>query len=223
MLVPGVELESSRRAIEIAIDHRVWAAVGIHPSETSGWDQSRVDHVEGLLEHPRVVALGETGLDFYRHHAPRGLQLENFAAHIKVAKKHSKALIIHTRESAGAALDLLQKHGVPETVVFHCWSGSAAELQRALSIGAFISFAGNVSFKSAEPLREAARMVPSGRLLLETDSPYLTPVPHRGRPNEPANVIHVGAAVASARSEPVEVLAATCFANARQIFALPNE
>jgi TatD DNase family protein len=223
MLVPGVDLESSQRAIEIAIDQRVWAGVGIHPSETSGWDPTQMEPIEALLEHPRVVGVGETGLDFFRDLGPRQLQLENFVAHISMARKHAKALIIHTRESAGAALDLLEEHGVPERVVFHCWSGSSSELQRALSIGASISFAGNVSFKNAEPLRDAARMVPAERLLVETDSPYLTPVPHRGRPNEPANVIHVGAAVASARSEPVEEVAATSFSNARQLFALPNQ
>jgi TatD DNase family protein len=221
MLVPGVERASSLRAIEIAIDHRVWAAVGIHPSEAAGWQESSMDAIEELLAHPRVVALGETGLDFYRDHAPRELQQANFVAHIELARKHSKTLVIHTRESAGEALDLLEQQGVPERVVFHCWSGDATELARALSMGAFVSFAGNISFKSAASLRAAAGSVPRDRLMVETDSPYLTPVPHRGHPNEPAYVSLVGAATAEARGETSEDVAAITTANARRAFDLP--
>jgi TatD DNase family protein len=222
MLVPATDPVTSLRAIEIAIDHRVWAAVGIHPSETAGWDVSQMNAIEELVAHPRVAAIGETGLDFYRDHAPRELQQENFAAHIDLAKRHSKALIIHTRESAGTALDMLEHLGMPDRVVFHCWSGDAVELRRALSLGAFVSFAGNVSFKSAEVLRDAARAVPGDRLMIETDSPYLTPVPYRGKPNEPAYVTHVGAAVAQARNESVSDVASMTAANARRAFGLPG-
>jgi TatD DNase family protein len=220
MLVPGVELDSSLRAIEIAIDQRVWAAVGIHPSETAEWKESSMAAIEQLVGHPRVVAIGETGLDFYRDHAPADLQRANFAAHIELAKTHSKALIIHTRESAGAALDMLEQHGAPERLVFHCWSGAEIELRRALELGAFVSFAGNISFKSAEPLRDAVQIVPPDRLMVETDSPYLTPVPHRGTPNEPAYVAFVGAAAARARREPIEQLAAATSGNARRLYGV---
>jgi TatD DNase family protein len=220
MLVPGVDLASSLRAIEIAIDHGLWAAVGIHPSETAEWDVSMIEPIEALLEHPRVAGIGETGLDFYRDHAPRQLQQKNFAAHIELAKKHSKALIIHTRESAGVALDMLEQLGEPHRVVFHCWSGSETELARALVMGAFISFAGNISFKNAGSLRDAVRLVPRERLMVETDSPYLTPVPHRGHTNEPAYVALVGAAAAEARSESVEDVAATTTANTQLAFGL---
>ena len=222
MLVPGVDLASSLSAIEIAINHRVWAAVGIHPSEAARWEESWMPAIEELLAHPRVVALGETGLDFYHDHAPRELQRQNFAAHIELARKHLKALIIHTRESAEVAMDMLEEHGMPERVVFHCWSGDATELERAVAIGAFVSFAGNVSFKNADALRAAVAIVPSDRLMVETDSPYLTPVPHRGHPNEPAYVTLVGAAVADARGETVEEVAATTAANARHTFGLPQ-
>jgi TatD DNase family protein len=222
MLVPGVDLDSSLRAIEIAIDHRVWAGVGIHPSETADWKESSLAAIEELVDHPRVVAIGETGLDFYRDHAPRDLQRANFAAHIELAKRHSKALIIHTRESAGAALDMLEQHGVPERIVFHCWSGSDDELRRALDMGAFVSFAGNISFKSAQTLRDAVQVVPPDRMMVETDSPYLTPVPHRGKPNEPANVIFVGAAAAEARGERVEDVASATSANARHLYGIQH-
>jgi TatD DNase family protein len=220
ILVPGVDLASSLRAIEIAIDQRLWAAVGIHPSETGSWQQFHVDEIERLVDHPRVAAIGETGLDFYRDHSPRELQQKNFAAHIELAKKHDKALIIHTRESASVALDMLEQQGVPERVIFHCWSGSEPELHQALAMGAFVSFAGNISFKSADSLRAAVRLVPADRLMVETDSPYLTPVPHRGHPNEPAYVALVGAAVAEARNETVEQVAAYTASTARRAFAM---
>jgi TatD DNase family protein len=219
-LVPGIDLESSLRAIEIAIDHRLWAAVGIHPSATSEWKSSSMDAIDELVGHPRVVAIGETGLDLYRDHAPRELQQANFAAHIELAKEHSKALIIHTRESARAALDMLEQHGPPDRVVFHCWSGDQDELRGALDMGAYVSFAGNISFKSAQSLRDAASVVPSNRLMVETDSPYLTPVPHRGKPNEPAYVAFVGAATAEARGEPVEEVGAFTSANARRLYGI---
>jgi TatD DNase family protein len=222
MLVPGVDLGSSLEAIKIAIDHRLWAAVGIHPSETAQWKESSVDAIEDLVGHPRVVAIGETGLDFYRDHAPPNLQRANFAAHIELAKKYSKALIIHTRESADAALEMLEEQGAPDSVVFHCWSGGGDELRRALGMGAFVSFAGNISFRNAQSLRDAVRVVPSDRLMVETDSPYLTPVPHRGEPNEPAYVAFVGAAAAEARSERGgDVAAATC-TNTRRLYGIPD-
>jgi TatD DNase family protein len=220
MLIPGVDLASSLRAIEIAVDQNLWAAVGIHPSSTSGWAESQIDPIEDLLQHPRVAAIGETGLDFFRDHAPQELQRRNFSAHIALANRHSKALIVHTRESASVALDMLQHEGVPDKVIFHCWSGSKTELERALSIGAFVSFAGNVSFKSAGSLREAASTVPRERLLIETDSPYLTPVPNRGKRNEPAYVVDVGRAVAAARSETPQEVANVSRTNARQVFGL---
>jgi TatD DNase family protein len=222
MVVPGVDAATSLRAIEIAIDHRVWAAVGIHPSETAAWDASKMIAIEELVTHPRVVAIGETGLDFYRDHAPRDLQQRNFAAHIELAKRHSRVLIIHTRASAGTALDMLEQHGMPDRVVFHCWSGDEVELERALALGAFVSFAGNVSFKSADALRDAARAVPDDRLMIETDSPYLTPVPHRGKQNEPAYVVHVGESVAGARHQSASDIASLTSANARSAFGLPS-
>ena len=220
MLVPGIDAPTSLRAIEIATNHGVWAAAAIHPSETIGWTEAQLGPIEDLMSHPRVVAVGESGLDFFRDHAPRDLQGANFAAHIDMAKRHSKALIVHTRASATAALDMLENQGFPDRVIFHCWSGDELELRRALALGAFISFAGNVSFKNAEPLRDAARTVPEDRLMIETDSPYLTPVPHRGKPNEPGYVIHVGTAVAEARHVDESEIARVTSANARRAFAL---
>jgi len=220
LLTVGIDVESSRRAAELAENDGVWAAVGVHPNSAGDFDDVAAGAVAELLAFDRVVAVGETGLDFYRNACPEVLQLEAFTAHIRLANAHDLALVIHTRASAGRALDLLEDLGAPERLVFHCWSGDSEELKRALSLGAYISFAGNISFPSAEPLKEAAASVPEERILVETDSPFLTAVPHRGKPNRPALLPHVGAALAHARNTEAEHLAALTTANARRLFGL---
>ena len=141
------------------------------------------------------------------------------AAHIELAQRVDKALIIHTRDSLDAALDILEE-GHPDRLVFHCWSGDKAGLDRALATGAYVSFAGNVSFKSADDLRAVVALVPEDRLLVETDSPYLSPVPHRGKPNTPSHVVHVGAAIASVLGATPESVAEQTSRNARRLFAV---
>ncbi|MDQ3662130.1 MAG: TatD family hydrolase [Actinomycetota bacterium] len=220
MLTVGIDVESSRRAAELAELDGVVAAVGVHPNSAGEFNDIAAGAVAELLASDQVVAVGETGLDFYRDSCPEELQLEAFTAHIRLAKAHARPLVIHTRASVGRALDLLEDLGAPERLVFHCWSGDADELARALSLGAFISFAGNISFPSAEGLREAASSVPEERILVETDSPFLTPVPHRGEPNRPALVSHVGAGLAQARGAEVDDLAVLTSANARRLFGL---
>jgi TatD DNase family protein len=164
-----------------------------------------------------VRAVGETGLDFYRDWVEPDVQRRAFRDHIALAKRFDKALVIHTRDSIDGVLDELEAAGPPQRLVFHCWSGGDDALRRALALGSYVSFAGNVSFRSAEALRSAAAQVPPDRLLVETDSPYLAPVPHRGKPNEPALVTHVGEAVAAARGEEVETVARVTTANARTL------
>lgn len=221
MITVGIDGESNTAAVDLAADPRVYAAVGVHPNSADEWnDEARVV-LDRTLDHERVVAVGESGLDFYRDHVAPELQAVAFSDHIALAKQHDKALIIHTRSSIDAALDLLTDRRPPERFVFHCWSGNEAQLKRALELGAYISFAGNVSFKSAQDLRDAAAQVPADRLLVETDSPYLTPVPFRGKPNEPARVALVGEAVAAARVEEVEAVAERTSANAQRLFGLP--
>ena len=215
----GIDAASSRAAQEIAARYELWFTAGVHPNSASQWGDGARTSVESLVADARCVAVGETGLDFYRDGAPRPVQAEAFRAHIRLAKDNDKALVIHTRQSLSETLDELEAEGPPDRFVFHCWSGS--ELDRALGLGAFISFAGNVSFPNAEDLRGAARRVPSDRLLVETDAPFLSPVPQRGRPNEPARVAFVGAAVAAARDETVEEVARRTRANARRLFGLP--
>jgi len=219
LLVAGVDEATSHAAVELAREPGVWAAVGIHPNSSAGFEPGWMAPVARLAASPDAVAIGETGLDFFREAAPRADQEAAFAAQIELAKDRDKALVVHTRASVKAALDMLDESR-PARVVFHCWSGERAELERALGLGAFVSFAGNVTFRSAAPLRELCPLVPEDRLLVETDSPYLAPEPHRGRPNEPARVALVGRAVAEARREPPERVAEATARNARRLFGL---
>jgi TatD DNase family protein len=217
MLAVGIDVPSSRRAAELASIEGVVASAGVHPNSASEWTTEAAVEIERLLELDQVRAVGETGLDFYRDWVEPGTQRRAFRDHIALSKRVDKALVIHTRESIDGALEELETAGPPQRLVFHCWSGEDDALRRALALGSYISFAGNVSFKSAEALRSAAARVPPDRLLVETDSPYLAPVPHRGKPNEPALVAHVGEAVAAARGEEVEAVAGLTTANARAL------
>ena len=220
MLTAGTEIESSRLALELASNDGVHAAVGVHPNDCSGFSDRDAALLDEMLDDRRAVAVGESGLDFYRHETDHRSQHRAFDVHIDLAKKHGKALVVHTRESVGAALDQLERAGPPDLLVFHCWSGTAGDLHRALDLGSFVSFAGNVSFKSANDLREAAALVPDDRLLVETDSPFLTPEPHRGKRNEPRNVVHVGEVLAAVRGASLPDVARLTSRNAERLFGL---
>ena len=220
MLAVGIDVASSERALELSDGVEVFASAGLHPNSATEWSDGVRERIDTLLDEERVVAVGETGLDFYRDHASPAVQREAFAAHIERAKGHDKTLVIHTRDSVDAAIDMLRELGPPNRLIFHCWSGDTAQLAGALSLGSYVSFAGNVSFKNAQSIRDAAVDVPADRLLVETDSPYLSPEPYRGKPNEPARVVQVGEALAAARSVPVESLAEQTVANARTVFGL---
>lgn len=219
MLVVGIDEVSSAAALEIAERHDLVAAVGVHPNSADEFEESK-DSIARLIGEDRVVAVGETGLDFYRDSCPADVQRRAFRAHIEMAAAADKALVIHTRDSVDAALDELESAGAPGRFVFHCWSGDARHLSRALTLGGFISFAGNVSFKNADDLRNLAGVVPDDRLLIETDSPFLSPEPHRGRPNQPGRLVHVGDAVARARGLSSEELATLTYENACRFLSL---
>jgi TatD DNase family protein len=192
----GCDLPSSRWSVSCAAEYDpVYAAVAIHPNETSGVDARRGEtlaEVEALASSPTVVAIGETGLDYYRDWSPRHIQRDWFRAHIAIAKRTGKALMIHDREAHDDILAILQETGPwpPYSVIFHCFSGDAAMAARCAEAGYLMSFAGNVTFKNAEPLRAAALAAPAELILAETDAPYLTPAPHRGKPNSPAMTAH---------------------------------
>ena len=223
LITIGTDLPASREAVRLASVHdQVFATVGIHPHDAEDFDDEVGDEIARLAEGSRVVAVGEVGLDFYRDHATPEAQHRAFAAQIELAKRLAKPLVLHIRDAFDQVISQLREAGPPETLIFHCFSGGAPQAAVALEMGGYVSFAGNVSYRSAENLREAARSVPLERLLVETDSPYLAPVPHRGRPNEPRNVIDVGAALAAATSRTVEEIAEATTANARRAFRLPG-
>lgn len=198
-------------------DPGVWAALGIHPHNAGSADAARIDELRELLRSPRAVAVGETGLDYFRDYAPRDAQLELFEAQLGLAAELAKPVVIHTRAADADTLAALT--GFPGTVILHCFS-STALLEPALERGWYVSFAGNVTYPKAPELRAAARLVPAGRLLAETDSPYLAPQQVRGRTNEPAYVMHTLAVLAEARNEGVTELEARIDANATAAFAL---
>jgi TatD DNase family protein len=221
VVVLGTNPVTSNAAIELAHGHDgVWAGAAYHPSDVKGWQDSWIDEIEPLAIDPSIVAIGETGLDFYWDRSYSDAQEAAFAAHIELAKRLGKALVIHTRDSMDRVLELLDAQGPPERLLFHCWGGDSAQLLKALHMGGYISFAGNVTYKSAENLREACRLVPDDRLLIETDSPYLAPVPHRGKPNEPAFVADVGTSVAATRGVDPETVASLTTSNAKTLFGL---
>src|ERR687893_2995092 len=169
-------------------DDRVFAAVALHPTRTAMMTDADRAELEGLVRQPRVVAVGETGLDYYWDYSPPEAQREAYRWHIDLAKRVGKPLMIHDRDAHDDVLAVLDQEGAPETVIFHCFSGDAVMARRCVDAGYLLSFAGTVTFRNAEVLREAAVLVPDGQLLVETDAPFLTPHPHRGRINEPANL-----------------------------------
>jgi TatD DNase family protein len=188
----GGDIESSVWSADAAASHpRVLAAVAIHPNEAPAYAAAgRLDEaiavIDELAAQPRVRAIGETGLDFFRT-GEDGIpaQFQSFEAHIALAKRHGIAMQIHDRDAHDAVLETLERVGAPERTVFHCFSGDEAMAQYCSERGYFLSFAGNVTFKNAQNLRDALAVTPVGRILVETDAPFLTPIPHRGRPNAP--------------------------------------
>jgi TatD DNase family protein len=219
MITVGCDEASSRTAIEMAARFDdVFATVGVHPHDA----KDGIAFVEDLLGAPKVVAVGECGLDYHYDHSPRDVQREVFAAQIALARRHDATLVIHTREAWDDTFDVLGSVGVPARVVFHCFTGGLDEARRALGLGAWLSFSGIITFKSAADVRAAAVLCPEERLLIETDSPYLAPAPHRGRPNRPALLPLIGAHLAELRGVPVAHICSTSRRATRLAFLLDD-
>lgn len=204
----------------------MWATVGLHPHDAV----DGVDSLDAVLASelgagpdrpdPVVVAVGECGLDYHYDHSPRPVQREAFALQVELATRHRLALVVHTREAWDDTIDVLSAVGVPDRTIIHCFTGGPEEARRCLDLGASLSFSGVVTFKNAQDVREAAALCPPDRILVETDSPFLTPVPHRGSPNEPARVPLVGAAIAQVTGRRTGEVAALTTANARRAFGI---
>jgi TatD DNase family protein len=213
----GCDRATSLAAIAAAAEHPgVYATVGLHPHDAV----NGVDTIVDLVDTPGIVAVGECGLDYYYDHSPRETQQRVFAEQIAIANDRDLPLVIHTRDAWDDTFAVLADAGVPTRTIFHCFTGGPDEARRALDIGALLSFSGIVTFKAAPEVQAAATLCPLDRMLVETDSPYLAPVPHRGKPNRPAWVPHVGQHIADLRNVPVADVALATSTNARQVFAI---
>jgi TatD DNase family protein len=210
MINVGCDAATTEQAIGLAASHDgIFATAGLHPHEA----KHGVDTIVAYLDDPHVVAVGECGLDYYYDHSPRAAQREAFAAQINLANERSLPLVIHTRDAWSDTFEILDAEGVPERTIFHCFTGGPDEARQGIDRNAYLSFSGIVTFKTATALHEAARQCPIDRLLAETDSPYLAPIPHRGRSNQPAYVVHVVAALAELRHASVDEVRAATVAN----------
>jgi TatD DNase family protein len=222
LVVIGTGAQTSRDALAVAeIDGPVelYATVGLHPHDS-------LSDIQPIIEmarsgHPKLVGIGECGLDYFYEHSPRSEQFKSFGTQIGLAHELDLALVIHARDAFDDLFDVFKSEGVPPRTVIHCFTGNQAEAESCLELGCDISISGIATFKNAEALRDAVKIVPLDRLHVETDSPFLAPVPHRGRPNEPAYVSIVGEFVANLRGEEISVVRDATAANSARLFNLP--
>jgi TatD DNase family protein len=214
----GCDAATSRQCIAAAQEHdSVWATVGVHPHEA----QHGIEGIMALLDAPRVVAIGEAGLDYHYDHSPRDAQRAVFAAQIAIANERDLPLVIHSRSSWDDTFAVLDAEGVPRRTVFHCFTGGVDEARACLERGALLSISGIVTFPSAHDVRAAVEFAPLERLMVETDSPYLAPVPHRGRKNRPGHVAVVGAKVAEVKGVTLQAVADATWSTAHRFYGLP--
>jgi TatD DNase family protein len=217
----GIDLDSSRQAAANAARlAQVSATAGVHPHHAVTLDERVLGELRALLADERVVAAGETGLDYYRDHSPRDVQRAAFAAHVRLARELDRALVVHNREAFADVLAILRGEGAPQRVVFHCFTGDRRAAEQVVEAGWYVSFAGTVTFRNAPEQRDACAAVPLDRMVLETDSPFLSPHPYRGRPNHPGRVAVTAATVAAVHGVPVEQVAAATTGVAARVFGL---
>jgi TatD DNase family protein len=225
VITVGVDAASSRWSADCAASFpAVYAAVAIHPNETAAAATTAAERdavlaeISGLAGLPQVRAVGETGLDYYRDNTPPEVQRDWFRAHIEIAKQAGKPLMIHDRDAHEDVLAILAADGAPDEVIFHCYSGDAELAERCAAAGYLLSFAGTVTFGNATDLREAAAVAPAELILAETDAPFLTPSPNRGKSNTPAQVAHTVRALAAVKQMDVAKLCAVIEANSERVF-----
>ena len=216
VVAPGVDLASSRASLALAQRRSdVVATAGLHPHDAEHWQSQREGIVELL---PEVNAVGETGLDFYRNLAPPELQKQSFAEQIDLAVEFDLPIIVHCRDAFSDVYDMIERQSVGTRTILHCWTGGTRWTKRFLELGVTFSFAGPVAFETGETIRLGAALVPPERALVETDTPYLAPPPHRGEDNEPAHVQYVGRALAEVWSVDVDYVARVTTENAARVF-----
>jgi TatD DNase family protein len=220
MVCVGTGLETSRQALELSARYDdVYATVGLHPHDASQLD-TEWDALVAIADDPRCVAIGEAGFDLHYEHSPHDEQEVAFRRHIQLAKAVDRPLMIHSRNAWDDTFRVLDDEGLPARTIFHCFTGGPDEARAALARDCYLSFSGIVSFKTAGDVRAAAALAPAERVLVETDSPYLAPVPHRGKPNEPAFVSIVGSALADARGVDAAEIAGMTRRNAARVFGV---
>lgn len=218
-VVPGTNGKDAPQAVAIAQQHDdVWSAVGFHPHDSKDCDDAAFAEIARLAREPRVVAIGECGLDYHYMHSPRETQIAVFERHIELAKELDKPIIVHNRESTEDMVAILTRSGARG--ILHSYTENLEVARKFVDAGYYISFSGIVTFRSADMLREAARGLDPDRVLIETDTPYLAPVPYRGRDNEPAYVLKVAELLASLWSLPIEEVAAKTTANFERVFSV---
>ncbi len=227
LLTVGCDLDDSENAIEIASRFdNVWATAGVHPHEAEPFlalGDDGLARLEAMLGSPDdevrpVVAVGECGLDYHYEHSPRAEQREVFERQIELAHKHDLALVIHSRSAWDDTFEILDRAGVPPRTVFHCFTGGPDEATEALARGTYLSFSGIVTFKTADDLREAVKLTPLDRILVETDSPYLAPIPYRGQTNRPALVSTVGRMCADLKEISLADMATLSWENGKTLY-----
>ena len=219
----GISAANAAAVRRLAESHAdVYCSVGVHPLDLEPGAEPALDWLLGELDHPRVVAIGETGLDYHYQPEAASLQQAGFALHLAAARHTGKPVIVHTREARADTLAMLREADLPQAGVLHCFTEDWAMARAALDMGYYISLSGIVTFRNAEALREVARRIPADRLLVETDAPYLAPIPHRGKPNLPEYVRDVADFLAGLRGVPYAELAAQTTANFHRLFPLAH-
>lgn len=224
MVNPGVVLDNSDELIALAERYeRLYTALGVHPHEAKHWTEASDKAIRDAAKHPKVVGVGECGLDFFYNHSERETQLNAFAAQIRIAVDVNLPIIVHCRDAWDDALNLLETVGAGTVRgVFHCFTGGPELLPRINALGFYVSFSGIVTYPNAKPIQAAAKEVSIDKILVETDCPYLAPQKVRGKRNEPSYVWHVAEKIADLRGADLETISAACCANTRKLFALPE-
>ncbi len=221
-ILAGSDMETSRAIVTLTRKHEnVFGVVGVHPHEAKGWKDEDAQEIEAMLAEARIVGIGEIGLDYFYDFSPRDVQREVLVKQLLLARRLGVPAVFHVRDAHGDMLDVLRAHrGELPAGVLHCYSGSVESAREYLEMGFYLSFAGPVTFKNAHKLQEAARYCPDDRILVETDSPYLAPVPMRGKRNEPAFVRYVAEVVAALRGVETEALAEQAARNTCRLFGI---